>query len=229
MRKTKLRTGIVLAAVFVVFTVAAFAIPFRKNGVFWLSYAFGVVAIAAQVYVLNVAFAGQRSLTSKFYGFPIARVGAVYGIVQLILSLVSMALAAILPVWVAVLADAVVLAAAAVGFVATDAMREEIQRQDTALKKDVTAMRTMQSMARSLVGQCGDTALAGELEKLSEAFRYSDPVSGDGVAAAETELRRLLEELQKALLDQDYGAAGILCRRTTAALNERNRLCKLNK
>ena len=229
MNKTKFRTGIVLAVVFVVFTVAAFAIPFRKNGIFWLSYVFGVAAIAAQIYVLQVAFSGQKSLRSKFYGFPIARVGVVYLIVQLVLSLVAMALAAILPIWVAILADVVVLGAAAVGFVATDAMREEIQRQDTALKKDVSAMRTMQSMARSLAGQCGDAALAKDLEGLSEAFRYSDPVSSDGVMEAETELRRLLEELQKALVDQDYGAAGTLCRRTMAALNERNRLCKLNK
>ena len=229
MKKTKIRTGVVLAAVFVVFTAAAFAIPFRKNGIFWLSYLFAVVAIGAQVYVLNVAFAGQKSLRSKFYGFPIARVGVVYLIVQLILSLVSMALAAILPAWVAVLADVVVLGAAAVGFVATDAMREEIQRQDTVLKQDVSAMRSMQSTARSLVSQCGDSALRGELERLSEAFRYSDPVSGPAIAEAEAELKGLLEELQKAVVEQDYGAAGTLCRRTMAALNERNRLCKLNK
>ena len=229
MKKTKQRTGIVLAVVFVVFTVAAFAIPFRKNAVFWLSYVFGAVAIAAQLYVLSVAFVGQESLRSKFYGFPIARVGVVYLIVQLILSLVCMALAAILPIWVAILLDAVVLGAAAVGFVATDAMRDEIQRQDTALKKDVSAMRAMQSMARPLADQCGDAAVAAELEKLSEALRYSDPVSGPAVAAAEAELKRLLEELQKAVADQDYAAAGTLCRQAMAALSERNRLCKLNK
>lgn len=229
MSKTKLRTGIVLAVVFVVFTVAAFAIPFRKTGVFWLSYIFGVVAIVAQAYVMTVAFAGQTSLKSKFYGFPVARVGIVYLVVQLILSLVCMALAAILPIWVAILADVVVLGAAAVGLVATDTMREEIQRQDTVLQKDVSAMRAMQSMARSLVSQCGDPALRAELEKLSEALRYSDPVSSDAVTEAEAELKGLLDELQKAVVEQAYGAAGTLCRQAAAVLGERNRLCKLNK
>lgn len=229
MSKTKLRTGIVLAVVFVVFTVAAFAIPFRKNGVFWLSYVFAVAAIAAQAYVMTVAFAGQKSLRSKFYGFPIARVGVVYLIVQLILSLVCMALAAWIPTWLAILADVVVLGAAAVGFVATDTMREEIQRQDTSLKTDVSAMRAMQSMGRSLVHQCGDDALRPELEKLSEALRYSDPVSSRELAEAEAELKSLLDELQKAVVEQAYEAAGTLCRQAMAALAERNRLCKLHK
>lgn len=229
MSKTKLRTGIVLAVVFVVFTVAAFAIPFRKTGVFWLSYVFGVVAIAAQIYVLQVAFTGQKSLRSKFYGFPIARVGVVYLVVQLVLSLVCMALAAILPIWAVVLADVVVLGAAAVGFVATDAMREEIQRQDTVLKKDVSAMRAMQSMSRSLVSQCGDPSLRAELEKLSEALRYSDPVSSDALVEIEAELKGLLDEAQKAIVEQEYEAAGTLCRQAMGVLNERNRLCKLNK
>lgn len=229
MSKTKLRTGIVLAVVFVVFTVAAFAIPFRKTGVFWLSYVFGVVAIAAQIYVLQVAFTGQKSLRSKFYGFPIARVGVVYLVVQLVLSLVCMALAAILPIWIAILADVVVLGAAAVGFVATDAMREEIQRQDTVLKKDVSAMRAMQSMSRSLVSQCGDPMLRAELEKLSEALRYSDPVSSDALMEIEAELKGLLDEAQKAIVEQEYEAAGTLCRQAMGVLNERNRLCKLNK
>lgn len=229
MSKTKLRTGIVLAAVFVVFTAAAFAIPFRKNGVFWLSYVFGVVAIASQIYVLNVAFARQVSLKSKFYGFPVARVGMVYLVVQLILSLAFMALAALVPLWAAVLADVAVLGVAAVGFVATDTMREEIQRQDTALKKDVSNMRAMQSMAWSLAGQCGSGNLAAEVQKLAEALRYSDPVSSPALAEIEAELRGLLEELQKAAADRDERAAGALCRRAMEILNERNRLCKLHK
>ena len=229
MSKTKLRTGIVLAVVFVVFTVAAFAIPFRKTGVFWLSYVFGVAAIAAQIYVLQVAFTGQKSLRSKFYGFPIARVGIVYLVVQLILSLVCMALAAVLPVWIVILADVVVLGAAAVGVVATETMREEIQRQDTVLKKDVSAMRAMQSMARSLVGMCADKTLAAELEKLSDALRYSDPVSSEALEESEAELKGLLDELQKAVVEQSYEDGAVLCQRAMAVLGERNRLCKLNK
>ena len=90
-------------------------------------------------------------------------------------------------------------------------------------------MRAMQSMARSLVSQCGDPALRAELEKLSEALRYSDPVSSDAVTEAEAELKGLLDELQKAVVEQAYGAAGTLCRQAAAVLGERNRPCKLNK
>ena len=75
--------------------------PFAKNGVFWLAYVFGVIAIAAQIYVYPKAFEGE-SARSKFYGFPIAKLSTIYLIVQLILSILCMAISKVLPTWVPV-------------------------------------------------------------------------------------------------------------------------------
>lgn len=85
--------------------------PFAKNGVFWLAYVFGVIAIAAQIYVYPKAFEGE-SARSKFYGFPIAKLSTIYLIVQLILSILCMAISKVLPTWVPVVF--IVLLAAAV-------------------------------------------------------------------------------------------------------------------
>ncbi len=61
MNKNKLRFYIVVAAVFVAFTVISFAVPFVKNGAFWVAYIFAVLAIAAQVYVYPKAFDGASA------------------------------------------------------------------------------------------------------------------------------------------------------------------------
>ena len=45
----------------------------------------------------------------------------------------------------------------------------------------------------------------------------------------ERELKGCLDELLRAAADQDYEAAGTLCRQAMSVLDERNRLCKLNK
>ena len=217
--------GIALAA----WLVIVLAVPFVKNVVYWLSFAFTIVAFAAQIYVFRISFRNGESVRSKFYGFPIARIGVVYLAVQLALGLLLMALAKWVPAWVSAIVFVVTLAVAAVGCIAADMMRDEVERQDVQLKKDVSAMRAMQSRANALVSQCEEPELKTQLQKLAEDFRYSDPVSGDATADAEASLSACLDEVQRCLLDGDTNSASILCRRAAAALAERNRLCKLNK
>lgn len=55
------------------------------------------------------------------------------------------------------------------------------------------------------------------------------PVSNDATVAAETELKAVMEELQRAMVDNDDTSVVPLCKKAEAILAERNRLCKLNK
>ena len=122
---------------------------------------------------------------------------------------------------------ALLLLAALVGFVAADAMREEIQRQDAGIQKSVGNMRALQSRVRTLAGM--DSGVSAQLAELSDAFRFSDPVSSDATVPLEKELAVMVDELQTAVSDGDDAAAAALCRRCSATLAERNRVCKLNK
>ncbi len=228
-KKNMMRTLTVAAIVLVLFCVLAFAIPFARGTVFWLAFVFTVVAILAQLYIAKKAFANGDGAKSKFYGFPIARVGFLYLVVQVVVGLVCMALGLVLPVWAALVLFVLILAAAVVGFIAADAIRDEAERQDTALKTNVTPMRTLQSKAAAIAAQCEDASLKGTLTALSDNFRFSDPVSSTATEEAETGLAALMEELQAAVLDSDSEAAAALAKRLEAALAERNRLCKLGK
>ena len=228
-RKNQIRTLIVAAIVLVVFCVIAFAAPFLRGPVFWLAFVFTIVAILAQLYVAKKAFANGEGARSKFYGFPIARVGFLYLIVQAVVGLVCMALGAFLPVWAALILFILILAAAAVGFIAIDAIRDEVERQDTVLKMNVAPMRALQSKTAAIAAQCEDESLKGALTALAEKFRFSDPVSGAATEEAEAGLSALTEELQAAVLDRDTEAALTLAKKLEAALGERNRLCRLGK
>ena len=229
MRKNLVRTYGVLAILLVVFTIVVFAVPFVKNAVFWVSYLFVLSAVGLQGYAIHTAFSGKEPVASKLYGFPVARVGFVYLVVQIIASLIFMTLATAVVLWIPLVVSVAALGAAGMGLITTDAMRDEIIRQDTVLKKDVSAMRAMQSKARMLIGQCEDASLAAELQKLSEAMQYSDPVSSEALREIEFELSQRLDELQKAVLEQEHDAASVLVKQTTDMLAERNNLCKLNK
>ena len=228
-KKNQMRTLIITAIVLVLFCVLAFAVPFPRGPVFWLAFVFTVVAILAQLYIAKQAFANGEGARSKFYGFPIARVGLIYLVVQIVVGLVCMALGLILPVWVAIVLFILILGFAAIGFITVDAIRDEVERQDEVLKKNVSNMRTLQSKAAAIASQCEDETLRGALTALADKFRFSDPVSSAATEEAEASLAALTDELQAAVLDKDTDAALALAGKLEAALAERNRLCKLNK
>ena len=147
------------------------------------------------------------------------------GCAQLVVSLIVMALAQWTPWWIPMLVYAIGMGAAVIGLVAADAVVEEIQTQDVELKKDVTLMRSLQSKVSQIASQTDDAAI----KALAEEFRHSDPVSSDAIADAEADLAAAVDQLQTAFVDGDNEAMAQLCRKATALLAERNRLCKLNK
>lgn len=226
MTKNRIRFYISLAAVLVAFCVIALVVPFVRSACFWLSFAFGVLAIGVQLYTMPRAMRGK--LRSKFYGFPILRISFIYLAAQLVLSLLFMALAKWVPVWVPTVLYLVLLCAALIGFVGADSVRDEVVRQDDRTKRQVSVMRAFQSQVANLSINCDESCKA-ELDKLADEFRYSDPVSSDAITDAEDELRCCIDELQRAVAENQSEDISRLCRKTSLVLAERNRLCKLNK
>jgi hypothetical protein len=86
-------------------------------------------------------------------------------------------------------------------------------------------MRSLQSKVIQLATQSGSPAL----QALADEFRYSDPVSSPAIADAEADLTAAVDDLQAAFVDGDQDSLEQLCRKASAILAERNRLCKLNK
>ena len=230
MSKNRLRFYISLGIVFAVFTVIAFAVPFERNAVFWLSYVFALVAMGAQLYAYPRALdLDGHDVRSKFYGFPLARIATAYLVVQLALSLVFMVLAKYVDVktWIPFVAYVLILGISAIGFIAADTMRDEVERQDTVHKANVGTMRALQSKAVFVASQCDDAETKKALDAFAEALRFSDPVSSDALADIEENLTGLVEELGNAVMDKDYAAAKSLCTKASSLLADRNRMCKL--
>lgn len=225
MNKNAIRGILGLGVLLVLYILIAFLIPFVKTATFWVSFVFTLVAFAVVAAAFYIAFIKNPDARSKFYGFPIAKIGATYGVVQLAAGLLLMALGQWVPVWAAVLVYAIALGAAIIGLISVDAVVEEIQTQDVKLKKNVTLMRGLQSKVSQMAAQSENAAI----KALADEFRYSDPVSNDAIADAEADLAATVDELQAAYVDGDNDAVEKLCRKAAALLSERNRLCKLNK
>ena len=229
MKKDTMRGIAGLGVLLILYILIAFLIPFAKTATYWVSFVFTLIAFCVVAASIYIAFVKKPDAKSRFYGFPIARIGIIYGIAQLVAGLLLMALGKWVPVWLAVLMYAIMLGAAVIGLISADAVAEQIHAQDAKLKKDVAAMRAIQSKLSVLPGQCEDPVTAKCLTQLAEEIRFSDPVSSEATQETEADLNALTDELQKAVLENDTAAAQNLCKRCQAVLMERNRLCKLEK
>lgn len=229
MKKDTIRWILGLGVLLVLYILVAFLIPFVHTATFWVSLVFTLIAFTVVAASMYIAFVKNPDARSKFYGFPIAKIGVIYGFVQLIAGLIFMALSQWVPVWAAILVYAIALGAAVIGLISAEAVVEQIQVQDVKLKKDVALMRSLQSKLNQMAAQCDNPDAAAAVRKFADEMRYSDPVSSDALTEIERDLSAAVDELQAAAVDGDREATRQLCRKASAILAERNRLCKLNK
>jgi hypothetical protein len=229
MGKNQKRIIMSLGIIFVAFSVAVFALPFKMNAIFWISYIFAVFSIGIQMYVMKIAFDGEKTIKSKFYGFPIAQIGIIYMAVQVLLSFICMICAGVMLLPVMIIVYVLLLAIAALGLISTDAMRDEVVRQDKKLKEDVSCITTLRSLVYPLAAQCEDEKAKAALKDIADDFRYSDPVSSDALKDIESELELCVEKLKKAVMTENVSDILACSKNTKVVLQERNRLCKLGK
>lgn len=218
-----------LAALLVVFSAIAFIPPFPLNEGFWVAYAFGVVAIGSQYFFFKNAFGGRTSAKSRFYGYPIARIGAIYLGAQVILSIAEMALSAYIEPWIFAIANLALLAFAALGLISTEIARKEVSRQDTATASHTATLRDMQVTARAIKRSCTDESLSEDLDRLVSALEFSDPVSSSQTRDIEGDIHRNLEDIALLAAEENLAKTDELIRSTLLLVEKRNDLCKMAK
>jgi hypothetical protein len=230
-QKNKIRSILVIGILLAVFCVIAFVIPFKREAVFWISFAFAVVAFAAQLYFMKTAMDHGEGAKSRFYGFPILKVGVIWLVVQVFLSLLFIILATYVdvPVWVPVVVFVLLLAAATIGLIATEAVRDQVEHQEEVLKTRIGAMKDMIKESSLIAELCENPETKELLQDLAEKFRFSDPVSSDSTADLEEGLKNLLGSLRQAVKEGKTEEIEDLVRETASTLLERNQACKEGK
>ncbi len=116
-------TVLVLAA----FTAVVFSIPALRIKRFWFAYGCGVIAILWQIYAI-LATDGKKDTPDRVYGFPTARLGICYLVIQTAASILEIAL--FLPPWAVLVINCLLFAFPVIGFITTRTLRKEIARQE---------------------------------------------------------------------------------------------------
>ena len=222
MKKNNLMSYLALGIVFALFNVIAFVIPTDKTTTFWTAYAFSVIAFAVQIPLWKIALGKKDTLKSKFLGIPVIHVGITYLIIQLIAFAVFM-IFPMLPVWLAVVVCAIILAISALCAIAGQAGANEISRLEEKIKVKRAFIQFLQTDIEMLAESETDTETKAELKKLAEKVRFSDPMSHERLGELESRISAKVEEMKTAT-----DKKGLVAEITTL-LTERNKKCKILK
>lgn len=232
MSKRSKQAIVIMGIILVIFSAAAFVIPFRKGGTFWVAYTAELLAIALQIPVFKLAYDNAKDLKSKVLGFPVFRVGYMYLTVQTVVSIILFALGGAFkyfPIWVSLIVCMIILGAAVICSIAADIAREEIEKIEETQKVDTEFIKLMRVKSQNLVNENSSQKLAKSLENVAEKFKYSDPVSSKGTAAAETKIDIMFSELELAINSNEVDKAEIICGKLITLIDSRNNICKLSK
>ena len=197
MKKNSSKGYFILGILFILVCVIAFAVPTAKTAAFWISYAFTVVAFAAQIIIWNAALGRSESLKSKFLGFSVVHIGIVYLVVQIIALIIFLSIPT-LPIWSAVVACAVIAGISAVCMIASDVGRGEIDRVSAKVQEKTFYIRELQADVEMLEEQEQNPEIKISLTKLTEKIRYSDPMSNVALADLEDRIREKVTALRTA-------------------------------
>lgn len=197
MKKNSSKGYFILGILFILVGVIAFAVPTAKTAAFWISYAFTVIAFAAQIIIWKAALGRSESLKSKFLGLPVLHIGIVYLVVQVVALIVFLSIPT-LPIWSALVACAVIAGVSAVCMIASDVGRGEIDRVSAKVQEKTFYIRELQADVEMLEEQEQNPEIKISLTKLAEKIRYSDPMSNIALADLEDRIREKVTALRTA-------------------------------
>lgn len=222
MGKNSTKGYTILAILFALVSVIAFAIPTVKTTTFWIVYVFTVVAFTVQIGIWKVAFGKEETLKSKFLGFPVVHIGIVYLVIQIV-AFAVFTFAPSLPEWGAVVICAIIISISAVCMIAVDVGRSEIERVEAKVQKKVFYIRELQVDVELLANAESDENTKAALMQLAEKIRFSDPMSSEQLTELEQGISCKIAELKTVTNKAET------IKSLNLLLDERNKKCKLWK
>lgn len=232
MKKTFKSYFAIWAILLVLFNIVAFVSVSRiyqekYTPSFWIGYIFITLAFAGQLICARIAF-NAENLQKLFYNIPLISLSWTGLIVSFVMGGMCMLISP-LPYLVGVIVCAVVLAVVAIAVIKASVAAEAVSDIDDKIKMQTFFIKSLTVDAESLLARAQTEEIKAECKKVYEAVRYSDPMSHDMLAAAESQITIKFSELANAVNSNDIEAVKVFARDVVILIDDRNKKCRLLK
>lgn len=228
MSKNRKSALAICAILFAAFSGMSFLLFNNKNATFWIAYAFGVIAIAYQLYIWPKALGHNQTLKSRFLKFPILYIAAAYLVIQIIVSLVFIGFASQVGTVISLVLCGAILLAALLFTITAGITHDEVARVEERATEKTMFIKSCQIEVELLVAKAKDGEMQQRLKTLAEKIRYSDPMSDISLLPIEQEITASIKELSHTIKNND-ATTFIAIDKVEYLITERNLKCKVLK
>lgn len=214
-----------------VFIILALVIPFAKPAASWVMFAFSLLSLVLGLAISLYAFGKSETLVSKYYGFPVFRIGFLYTALQVIFTVVIFVIGAFvdLPAWVGIVISVLLLGLAAIGVIAVDNARDYVEEINVKTASSTKTVTKFNIDIADIMDLCKNDVIREPLQKLVTKFRYSDPVSSPATEEKERGIEAALEKLRELISSDDEQQTLAQIESVSNLLNSRNRISESSK
>lgn len=215
----------------IVYIVLAAVIPFSKPAGSWVTFGFSILSFILGAVISICAFDKGSTLVSKFYGYPVFRIGFLYTILQTLISILIFAVGAFtnLPYWIGLSISVLLLGIALIGVITTDNVRDYVNEVDTQNKISIKPLTRFNIDISDIVDNCKDPEVYEALKKLKEKFKYSDQVSSSATEEKEASIMEEIKKLRSIIDCDDKQKIIEQIRLISNLLSNRNQICESAK
>lgn len=221
--KKKGISTVAVLLVLAIFNAVAFLLPIERTLTFWLGYSFAT--IAAVLMLVSLIFLFDSNYKEKmFLRLPVVKLAWGYYILQtgIAASEITGLSAPYLP---ALIINSCLTGFFIIALLASSAAGETIEKQDAYIARKTLFLKNMQGTISSI--KTTDQELSEKLKKLSEDFRFSDPMSHSMLGELEKQIEAKVVMLKSKIKDKERAMESIEC--ISDLLSERNQKCRLYK
>lgn len=138
---------------------------------------------------------------SRFYGWPVVRTGITFFIASLVANGILAYLLAfrITPIQLTIVINALLLVACGIGLITTSTSRDFVAEQRARREIQMSVMKDLRLFCNRLVASAGSPEVQKRLQRMANAFQYSDPNSCADSIPLEGQLRDELAVLEEML------------------------------
>ena len=233
MKKNFKYFAVIWAILLALFNVICFVTPDEMNGMskytgaFWVGYIFITAAFVGQLICAFIAFKAEN-IEKMFYNVPLISLSFIGLIVMAVVGTLTMAIPN-LPNWIGIIVCAIVLAFTAIAVVKASMAADNVQQVEQKVKAQTFFIKSLTVDADTLLSQAKSDEIKAECRKVYEAVRYSDPMSNDVLAVAESQITLKFAALSDAVKADSAADVKTLASELLVLIADRNKKCKLLK
>lgn len=226
--KSYVLAAIIYAAVFAIYNILIFLIFNNYNNIFWISYGFMTAALIANIVIILIA-SKKTDVEAAFFGIPLLSFSVFHVIAEFFASLVFMIFRASASVKLTISIQAILFLILVVFGALAILSRDAVQAIGDNVRTNVANIKGLAVDVQLLEQDCIDAELKGELHKVHEAIRYSDPMTNDTVAQLDEMIRGKVSELKFFCQNSNKAEALEACYKLQAYVRERNAKLLISK